>query len=68
MDTIGASKVMRSDEVSTALLDLSAVSLAEMPAQSAVLSQAVLRAFPGSQAYPTLVPALGAGTAFSSSI
>lgn len=70
MDTIGASKVMRStDEVSTALPDLSAVALAELTAQSATLGQAVLRAFHGSQeACPAQVPVLGRGTAFSSSI
>ncbi len=69
MDTIGASKVMRStDEVSTALPDLNAVGLAELTAQSATLGQAVLRAFAGSQAGPALVPVPGRGPEFSSSI
>lgn len=60
---------MRStDEVSTALPDLNAVALAELTAQSATLSQAVLRAFPESQACPPQVPVPERGTAFSSSI
>jgi hypothetical protein len=63
MDTIGASKVMRStDEVSTVLPDLRAVSLTEM-SDAANLDKLVQRAMPGS-----MVPSAQVLHAFQSSI